>query len=202
MFIDNDVSLETPQPANLSIMDEADCGRQLTLSSSFVRKFLQVFLAIFLSQGVVVTSDANAQKKHVAVFSIPSGNPALERNKTNVMAFYDLMFNQSRPADAMRLYGGATYTQHNPEVPDGKGAFIAFFEKMAKDSPGKSVEFKRVFAEGQFVTLHSAHYFPGMFGGTWAAIDIFRLDDQGKVVEHWDVLQKVPAKAAHNNGMF
>jgi predicted SnoaL-like aldol condensation-catalyzing enzyme len=147
-------------------------------------------------------SDANPPAKATPVFSIASGNPILERNKANVLAFYDIMFNQSKPAEAMRLYGGATYTQHNPEVPDGKEAFIAFFENMAKDSPGKSVEFKRVFAEGNFVTLHSAHHFPGMFGGTWAAMDLFRLDDQGKVVEHWDVLQKVPAKAAHKNGMF
>ena len=149
-----------------------------------------------------MTSDANPPKKATSVFSIASGNPILERNKANVMAFYDMMFNQSKPAEAMRLYGGATYTQHNPEVPDGKEAFIAFFENMAKDSPGKLIEFKRVFAEGNFVTLHGAHHFPGMFGGTWAAIDIFRLDDDGKVVEHWDVLQKVPTKAAHNNGMF
>jgi predicted SnoaL-like aldol condensation-catalyzing enzyme len=183
-------------------MKSTNEGGRLTHSSPFVRTFAQSLLAIFLSQGFVMTSDANAQKQPAAVFNIPSGNTSLERNKANVIAFYDMMFNHSKPAEAMRLYGGATYTQHNPEVPDGKEAFIAFFEKMAEDSPGKSVEFKRVFAEGQFVTLHSAHYFPGMFGGTWAAIDIFRLDDQGKIVEHWDVLQKVPAKAAHNNGMF
>jgi predicted SnoaL-like aldol condensation-catalyzing enzyme len=166
------------------------------------RLLMQVLLAIFLFQGVVMTSDANPPKKATPVLNLPSGNPVLERNKANVMAFYDMMFNQSKPAEAMRLYGGASYTQHNPEVPDGKEAFIAFFEKMAKESPDKSVEFKRVFAEGNYVTLHSAHHFPGMFGGTWAAMDIFRLDEQGKVVEHWDVLQKVPAKAAHNNGMF
>jgi predicted SnoaL-like aldol condensation-catalyzing enzyme len=133
---------------------------------------------------------------------VPNADGALERNKNNVLAFYDLMFNQSKPADAMRLYGGATYTQHNPEVPDGRDAFVAFFEKMAKDSPGKSVHFKRVFAEGDYVTLHSEHRFPGMFGGSWAAIDIFRLDRDGKLVEHWDVLQKVPSRAANGNGMF
>jgi predicted SnoaL-like aldol condensation-catalyzing enzyme len=149
-----------------------------------------------------MNSDAQSPKKSAPVFSIASGNAILERNKINVMAFYELMFNQSKPAEAMRLYGAASYTQHNPEVPDGKEAFIAFFEKMAKESPGKFIEFKRIFAEGNFVTLHSAHHFPGLFGGVWAAIDIFRLDEQGKMVEHWDVLQKVPLKAAHNNGMF
>jgi predicted SnoaL-like aldol condensation-catalyzing enzyme len=133
---------------------------------------------------------------------IPGTDAALERNKNNVLAFYDLMFNQTRPADAMRLYGGATYTQHNPEVPDGREAFVAFFEKMAQDYPGKSVRFVRVFAEGDYVTLHSEHRFPGFRGGSWAAMDIFRLDRDGKIVEHWDVLQKVPGKSANGNGMF
>ena len=137
-----------------------------------------------------------------SLLNLPNSNPVLERNKAQVIAFYDLMFNQSKPAEAMRLYGGKTYIQHNPEVPDGKEAFITFFEKMAKDSPGKSVAFKRVFAEGEYVTLHSVHRFPGLFGGEWAAMDIFRCDEEGKVVEHWDVLQKVPSSAANRNGMF
>ena len=136
------------------------------------------------------------------LLNIPSNNPAYERNKSNVLAFYDLMFNQSKPALAMQKYGGATYTQHNPEVADGREAFVAYFEQMAKDSPGKSVAFKRVFADGNYVMLHSEHTFSGWRGGNWAAMDIFRLDDQGKIVEHWDALQKVPKKSANSNGMF
>ena len=112
------------------------------------------------------------------------------------------MFNQSKPAEAVRLYVGRSYTQHNPDVPNGKQAFIEYFETMAKEHPGKQVRFKRVFAEGAFVTLHSEHVFPGWRGGSWAAIDIFRLDEEGKIVEHWDVLQKVPARSANTNGMF
>lgn len=143
-----------------------------------------------------------AQPLPPGVFALPSANDTLERNKRVVVQFYDLMFNRSQPAEAMRLFGGDTYTQHNPEVPDGKAAFIAYFEKMARDYPGKLVNFKRVFAEGNFVTLHSEHVFPGWRGGRWAAIDIFRLTPDGKIVEHWDVLQKVPSTAAHANGMF
>lgn len=136
------------------------------------------------------------------IASSETGNVELERNKATVVAFYDLMFNQRKPREAVERYVGATYTQHNPEVPDGKDAFIAFFEKMAQDHPAKQVKFKRVFAEGVFVTLHSEHVFPGWRGGSWAAMDIFRLDNAGRLVEHWDVLQKVPNTSANSNGMF
>jgi predicted SnoaL-like aldol condensation-catalyzing enzyme len=124
----------------------------------------------------------------------------LQNNKTNAMAFYDLAFNKCEPARAVEKYVGDDYTQHNPRVADGKAGFIDYFQRMGRDFPGKRVEFKRAIAEGSYVVLHCWQHWPN--DHDYASIDVFRFDDHGKIVEHWDVLQAVPNDSANGNTMF
>lgn len=102
-------------------------------------------------------------------------------------AFYDLAFNQKQPEEAVALYVGSKYIQHNPMAGDGPGPFVEFVKACTGQFPELSVEIKRALAEGDLVVTHSLIKTSPEDRGT-AAADIFRLQD-GKVVEHWDVLQ-------------
>lgn len=124
-----------------------------------------------------------------------------EQNKQNALAFYEMAFNQHQVRKATELFIGAEYKQHNPTVKDGGQAFIDAFEPFLKAHPKSSAEIKRVIAEGDLVVLHVHSKLDEQDRGE-AVVDIFRFDEQGKIVEHWDVIQAVPEKTESGRSMF
>jgi predicted SnoaL-like aldol condensation-catalyzing enzyme len=123
-----------------------------------------------------------------------------QNNKQTVIAYYNMAFNERKPAEAAKNYGGPYYTQHNPQAPNGFEAFVRFVEGFVEQFPRMSLEIKRAVAEGDMVVTHSLLKTSPEDRGT-AAADFFRLEG-GKVVEHWDVLQPVPESAANDHPMF
>jgi len=125
----------------------------------------------------------------------------LARNKENVIAFYELAFNQHKLDEAVEKYVAEPYIQHNPGVADGGKAFIDSFGPFLKQNPQSHADIKRVVAEGALVVVHvHSQNTPDERGE--AVIDIFRLDENGKIVEHWDVAQPVPEKTVSGHAMF
>ncbi len=133
------------------------------------------------------------------LFALPVFAADLETNKKNVVAFYEQAINK-KDFEAASKYLGSRYIQHNPVAPDGPEGLKGFIGFLKSKFPDSKSEIKRVFAEGDYVILHvHAVREPGTRGR--AIVDIFRLEN-GRIVEHWDVAQDVPEKAANSNGMF
>ena len=122
-----------------------------------------------------------------------------EANRKAVLAFYEKGLNQ-KDADAALAYVGNRYVQHNPGAADGPDGFRKFIGFLREKFPNSHSEIKRSFVDGDYVILHvHAVREPGTRGN--AIIDIFKLED-GKIVEHWDVVQPIPENPANNNTMF
>ncbi len=136
------------------------------------------------------------------VLTVPSVSRAdakEEANKKLVIEFYEKAINQ-KDFEAAAKYFGNRYVQHNPNAPDGIEGFKTFLGFLREKFPQSKSEIKRAFADGDYVIVHvHAVRTPGERGS--AIVDIFKLED-GKIVEHWDVVQPIPEKAANNNTMF
>jgi predicted SnoaL-like aldol condensation-catalyzing enzyme len=122
------------------------------------------------------------------------------KNKEIVVAFYKMIFQDHKVREALDLYVGDRYIQHNPLAPNGTEALIKFFEPYFANNPQARSEIKRVVAEGDLVWLH-VHAKSSETDRGMAVVDIFRVEN-GKVVEHWDVVQPIPEKSANENTMF
>src|SRR6266849_2457998 len=108
---------------------------------------------------------------------------------------YGQVFNQGRAELLSSLVSGP-YTQHNPLFPDGLDGIIGYI-KQAGTIP---CEVKRIAIDGDLAFAHVRYL--NWAGKETAGVDIFRFDADGKIVEHWDVLQPVPASSNNRNTMF
>jgi predicted SnoaL-like aldol condensation-catalyzing enzyme len=134
------------------------------------------------------------------VASAASAETAQEQaNKQHVIEFYNKALND-KDFDAASNYLGGRYTQHNPTAADGPAGLKAFIDFLKTKFPDSHSEIVQAFADGDYVILHvHSVRTPGTAGR--AIVDIFKLD-HGKVVEHWDAVQDIPASSANSNGMF
>ena len=123
-----------------------------------------------------------------------------EQNKKIAIAFYEKLINEFDPEGAFAQYGGESYTQHTPVIEDGRDGVTRFISWLRSNYPESHMEIKRAFSDGDMVILH-CHWVrsPGELGN--AVVDFFRVEN-GTVVEHWDVIQPIPATAANSNTMF
>ena len=134
-----------------------------------------------------------------SLFAVTAQAADLEANKKAVLEFYEKGLNQ-KDFDAAAGYFGPRYVQHNPTAPDGIEGFRKFIAFRKEKFPDAHSDIKQVFADGDYVILHvQAVPIPGERGS--AIVDIFKLEN-GKIVEHWDVIQPVPEKSANTNTMF
>ncbi|WP_319451026.1 MULTISPECIES: ester cyclase [unclassified Mycobacterium] len=126
-------------------------------------------------------------------------NSRLESNKQAVLAFYEAAINDKDFEAASKLIG-PRYVQHNPLIADGIDGLKGFIRELREKFPELHAEVKQVFADGDFVIGHvHGVRVPGQRGS--AIVDVFKLED-GKIVEHWDVIQPIPEEAMNPNGIF
>jgi len=123
----------------------------------------------------------------------------LNANKKLVLAFYEQIIGR-KDFDAALRYMGDTYRQHAPYAADGHAGLRAWLAGFKAAFPNHRYEVKRVIAEGPYVMLH-LHGMGGPNPHGEAVVDIFRIEN-GKVVEHWDIIQPIPDSADNANSMF
>ena len=129
------------------------------------------------------------QQKH------ESGIMNKDQIKQVINVIYDQVFNEGR-ADLYPNLVSGPYIQHNPLVPDGVEGVMGFLKKVGR----LRCEVKRIAIDDDLAFVHVRYL--SLFGQETAGVDIFRFDANGKILEHWDVLQPVPATAQNENTMF
>jgi predicted SnoaL-like aldol condensation-catalyzing enzyme len=126
-------------------------------------------------------------------------SPKTEKNKNIIRRYFQTVIN-GQNLNAAKDFIAKDYIQHNPTFPPGLQAFIDTFKNIFEQRPGFHAEIKRMIAEDDYVVVHS-HVTGSPTDRGNALVDIYRLKN-GKIVEHWDVIQPVPEQSANPYTMF
>lgn len=154
-----------------------------------VKKILIVLL-LALSFGSIVLPGGSVQAASRDLGS---------ENRQFVETFWNELFNQHN-VNVIDNKVDDIYIQHSPSVADGKVAFKNAMTNYLKEFPESTAEIKRIVSEGGYVFIHNHIKLNPQDRGQ-AAVDIFRVEN-GKIVEHWDIIQDVPEQSENNNTMF
>jgi predicted SnoaL-like aldol condensation-catalyzing enzyme len=125
---------------------------------------------------------------------------APQDNKALVTAYFRMLYQDKNVDEALNRYVSKDLVQHDPYLPDGSAAMADYYAPYFDQHPQASADIKRVIAEDDMVVVHSLWKESPEDSGQ-AMVDIFRVQD-GKIVEHWDVIQDIPDNPANKNGMF
>ena len=173
------------------------------LVSTLLLAFINNSIAVY---GQNISSNNTSQNqnqtqnnpKPITTANTPDKSEKEIRNEKIVRDFYNKVF-LAKNASAAVNYLEQDYIQHNPNVATGRQAFINAFTQIFKQNPNFSTQIKRIYTDGNYVIVHS--FSPREPAGS-AIVDIYRLNDDGKIAEHWDVIHQIPSKSANNNTMF
>jgi len=116
------------------------------------------------------------------------------RNKNNVLGFYDLVINQKKSEEFVGKFISPAYIQHNPLIANGPDALGRFFGQITRERARARVVVHKIIAVGDYVWAHVN--FLNLFNDDpqdtgIAGVDIYKMDADGRAIEHWDTLQFV-----------
>jgi predicted SnoaL-like aldol condensation-catalyzing enzyme len=192
------VNSNTPKTTSILVL------LPLLLATIFLTAFFNNSIAAY-GQNISNNNDASQNQNQTqnnpnpnTTANTPDKSEKEIRNEKIVRDFYNKVF-LAKNASAAVNYLEQDYIQHNPNVATGRQAFINAFTQIFKQNPDFSTQIKRIYTDGNYVVVHS--FSPRGLTGS-AIVDIYRLNDDGKIAEHWDVIQQIPSKSANNNTMF
>ncbi len=158
-------------------------------------------LALALFTGAMAASHAVDAKPtaphHIATATAAARETA--RNRAIITDFARRFYTLRQVRSAFEAYVAPDYIQHNPGLGDGREAAIAALTPMFSD-PGHSFSIRHIVVDGDLAAIH-IFVKPDPAARGAAVADFYRLKD-GKIVEHWDVIQPIPQKAANPHPMF